>query len=97
MGFSQRTNRIGAIVPVVMSLLALSLVLVVVTTGWERGLKDEGAAAHLFQLLIVGQVPFVMAYLITANWRRLFEVAKPIAAQLGALVMAIGAVTFFHL
>jgi hypothetical protein len=90
-------NRIGAIVPIAMSLLALSLVLAVATTGWERGLKDEGAAAHIFQLLVVGQLPFIAAYLITANWRRGVTVAVPIALQFGALALAIGAVAFFRL
>lgn len=41
-------NRLVGVVPVILSSVAFSLVLVVVATGWERGLKDEGAAAHLF-------------------------------------------------
>jgi hypothetical protein len=90
-------NRIGAIAPVAMSLLALSLVLLSVTTGWERGQKDEGAAAHIFQLLIVGQLPFIAAFLFTANWRRAPAVAQPIALQLGALALAVGSVAFFRL
>lgn len=97
MGFAERTNRIGAVAPVVMSVLALSLVLVVMTTGWDRGLKDEGAAAHLFQLLIAGQIPFVLAFLVTANWQRSLGVGKMVAAQLGALTLAVGAVAFFGL
>ena len=97
MSFVQRTNRVGAIAPVVMSLIALSLVLFTVLTGWERDLKDEGVGAHLFQLLILGQVPFVVAYLVTANWRSVLGVAKPIALQLTVLAIAVAPVAFFHL
>lgn len=97
MKIAGRINRIGAVAPVVMSLTALAIVGVVVSTGWERGLKDEGAAAHIFQLLIAGQIPFMAAYLFTANWKRSFEVAKPLSLQLGALVLAIGSVAVFGL
>ena len=64
----QKINRISAIMPVILSLLALLDVMFVVITGWERHLKDEGAAAHIFQLLIVAQTPFMLAYFATANW-----------------------------
>jgi len=68
----QRINKVSAIAPVVMSLLALAMVLVVVTTGWQRDVKDEGTAAHLFQLLIVMQVPFILTFVTTgklgADW-----------------------------
>lgn len=97
MNVAERINRIGAVAPVVMSLVALAIVGVVVATGWERGLKDEGAAAHIFQLLIAGQLPFMAAYLLTANWKRSFEAAKPISLQLGALVLAVGSVAVFGL
>ncbi|MDE2112417.1 MAG: hypothetical protein KGJ79_14835 [Alphaproteobacteria bacterium] len=93
----QKINRVGAVAPTVMSLLALSIVLVVATTGWERQLKDEGAAAHIFQLLIVGQLPFIAIFLATANWKRLTQIAKPIAVQVCALVLALGSVAFSRL
>jgi hypothetical protein len=44
----QKINQISTVVPVIMSLLALAVVLVVVTTGWERHLKHEGTAAIYF-------------------------------------------------
>ena len=93
----EKANKLGAIVPVVMSFLAFGIVLAVVATGWERRATDEGAAAHIFQLLIVGQVPFVVMYLITAKWSKLAQVAKPFAIQVGALVVALGSVAAFKL
>jgi len=97
MSIYRRTNLLTAIIPVIMSLLALAVVLAVVTTGWERHLQDEGAAAHIFQLLIVGQVPFLAAYLVTSKGRRVLEIVRPMAFQAGALAIAIGSVAFFKL
>ena len=92
-----RINRISGLVPIVLSLLALGIVAVAVTTGWERGLKDEGVGAHLFQLLIVAQIPFILLFLATADWRRARQVAAPLAGQVAGLMLAFGAVALFHL
>lgn len=97
MGLHQRMNCLSATAPTVMSLLALADVLMVVITGWERHLKDEGAAAHIFQLLIVGQLPFIALFLVTANWRQAAALVRPMAFQVGALVLALGSVAFFKL
>ncbi|WP_143109341.1 hypothetical protein [Dyella sp. OK004] len=93
----QRVNRISGIVPVVLSLVALSLVIASVSLGWDRGQTDEGAAAHTFQLLVVAQIPFVLLFLITANWRRLPQTTRSIAFQAGALGLALGSVAYFNL
>jgi hypothetical protein len=83
--------------PVLMSLAALMLVLVVVTTGWERHLHDEGAAAHLFQLLIVAQVPVVALFLATADRRDPLRLFPLLAAQTAAVLVALGSVALFRL
>ena len=94
----QKINRISALAPVILSLLALLDVMIVVITGWERHLKDEGAAAHIFQLLIAAQVPFMLAYFATANWGdRVVSIARPPAVQLLAIGVAFGFVAFFRL
>jgi hypothetical protein len=94
----EKINRISALVPVILSLLAFLDVMIVVTTGWERHLKDEGAAAHVFQLLIVAQAPFILAYFATANWGdRVVSIARPLAVQLLAIGAAFGIVAFFRL
>jgi hypothetical protein len=80
-----------------MSLMALLIVAIVVSTGWERNLTDEGAAAHIFQLLIVAQVPFVVAFLVTADWRRIVAVARSLAIQLLAIGTALGSLALFKL
>lgn len=93
----QRLNRIGGVVPILLSLMALGVVAIAVTTGWERGLADEGVGAHLFQLLIVAQVPFILLFLGTANWRSGLKAAAPLAVQATALGLAMGSVALFHL
>src|SRR3954469_21855851 len=94
----EKINRISALVPVILLLLALLDVMIVVTTGWERHLKDEGAAAHVFQLLIVAQAPFILAYFATANWGdRVVSIARPLAVQILAIGAAFGIVAFFRL
>ena len=59
----------SAFLPVAMSLTALALVLCVVfhdiaVYGTVIREADEGTAAHLWQLLIVGQVPIVAFFVI---------------------------------
>lgn len=93
----EAVNRICAIVPIVMSALALLLLGFAFATGWGQGHGDEGAAAHLWQLLIGGQAPFVLGFLATADWDRWRRVVGPFALQVGALVLALAPVAYFRL
>ena len=93
----QTINRIGAVAPFIMSLAAFILVLVAVAAGWDKGTRDEGAAAHLFQLLIVLQIPFILAFLATADWKRLMRAAGVASLQITAVGLAFGPVAFFKL
>ena len=93
----QQINRLSGVAPVAMSLLAFAIVAAALATGFERGEKDEGALAHLFQLLIVAQAPFILAFLATAEWDRLVRVARWLALQVAALVLAFAPVAYFRL
>ena len=88
---------ISATVCIVMSAQAFLVEVLALTTGWDRGLKDEGAAAHIFQLLIVCQLPFILAFLATADWRRLKSVLPPVALEATALVLVFGTLAYFKL
>jgi hypothetical protein len=85
-------HRIGAIAPFVLSLLALALVVVVLTTGWERQLADEGAAAHLFQLLVAAQLPLIGLYLATTARGTGRAALRTVAGQCAALCLPLGLV-----
>jgi hypothetical protein len=65
MKFSTVMKLPTAFLPIVMSLVVLGTVLVsLATSGIVRG-GDEGAAAHIFQLLMAAQVPVVVYFAIT--------------------------------
>jgi hypothetical protein len=93
----QTLNRIGAIAPVVMSLMALSMVGFQAATGRFRGGPYEGAPAHIFQLLVVLQVPFILVFLATANWGRIGQIVPPVALQAGGLALVVGSVAYLRM
>lgn len=80
----ERVNRVSGVAPILMSAAALAIVGFVVLTGWQRHLPDEGAAAHIFQILVVAQAPLIMMFLGTADWRRTRRPLGVIAVQGGA-------------
>jgi hypothetical protein len=52
-------RRPSAFLPILMSLCALALVLVAVAVNGVQREPDEGAAAHIWQLLMAGQLPIL--------------------------------------
>ena len=78
----QKINLVSATVAIVLALQAFIVVLLAITTGWDRQLVDEGTAAHFFQLLIMAQAPFILAFLATADWKRLRQITRPMAFRL---------------
>lgn len=74
-------NRISAIAPFIMSLAAFLLVLVAVAAGWDKGAKDEGSAAPIFHGLIALQIPFILTFLMTADWKRFLRVVGVVSAD----------------
>jgi hypothetical protein len=57
-------KRPSAFVPVAMSLAALALVLVHIILSGTARQADEGAVAHLWQLLMAAQIPIVAFFAI---------------------------------
>ena len=87
----------SAIVPIAMSLCALSVVLLAIANGSARPQPDEGAAAHIWQILIAGQLPFLGWFAL--RWlTRDFKAALPVLAlQLLAFVAALFPVWYLGL
>lgn len=81
-------RRPSAFVPVAMSLAALSTVVVYVVRFGVARQPDEGTAAHLWQLLMVGQVPvialFAVRWLPEAPRQALLVLALQVCAALAA-------------
>jgi hypothetical protein len=86
------SRKPSAFVPLLMSAAALALLLVGIATGSVHRENDEGAIAHLWQLLMAGQLPF-LAYFVL---RWLPRVPRPalavLALQLGAALAAMAPV-----
>lgn len=57
-------KRPSALIPVAMSLAALSLVLGHIMLFGGARQADEGTAAHLWQLLMAGQIPVIAFFAI---------------------------------
>ena len=59
-------NRVSIVAPLVCSALAFAIVVGSLLAGAPPQ-RDEGAAAHLFQLLIVVQLPLIVLFVVTRD------------------------------
>jgi hypothetical protein len=87
----------SAFLPLAMSLAALALVLGTVAIFGVVHEADEGAAAHIFQLLITAQIPVVAFFAIRYLPRAPRETLYVLAMQAGAALAAMAPVFFLHL
>ena len=92
-----RITRISAILPIFMSFAAFLLGLAGGIFGWGDGRRDEGAAAHIFQLLIVLQIPIIVTYLATADWKRSAQIVWTLVVHILGIALAFGPVAYFKL
>ncbi len=78
----------SAFIPLAMSLAALALVLGHIATAGVAREADEGTAAHLWQLLMAGQVPVILFFAMTWLPRRPRQAGLVLALQVAAWVAA---------
>jgi hypothetical protein len=90
-------NRVCATIPLILSLMACVWVLGNVAGGIRSANSDEGLGFKVFWLLILAQMPFILGYLATADWRLQRPVAARLVLQGAALVLAFGPVAYFNL
>ena len=64
MNIAAAMRQPSAFIPVAMSAAALGTVLYHIVTVGTAPQPDEGAAAHIWQLLMAGQLPVVMFYAV---------------------------------
>jgi hypothetical protein len=85
-------RRPSAFLPIAMSLCAVGVIMAHLLIAGPAPQPDEGTAAHLWQLLMVAQVPFIAAFLI--RWARQTPRAAltVLAAQLVAALAALAPV-----
>jgi len=90
-------KRPSAFLPIVLSLAALIVVLLHVARFGAAREADEGAAAHVWQLLMAAQLPLV-AFFATKWLRRApREAGRILALQLAAAAAAVAPVYFLGL
>ena len=87
----------SAYVPPALSLAAMMVVLVHVAVYGAAREADEGAMAHLWQLLMVAQVPFIGFFLIKRLPQAPRAVWPVLALQIAAALTALAPVYFLHL
>ena len=78
----------SAVLPIVMSLAALATVLVHITISGTQPQADEGTAAHLWQLLMAGQLPLMLFYAIKWIPRTPQKALAVLAVQIAAALSA---------
>ena len=89
-------RRPSAVVPVAMSAAALAVLIAYVALNGTAQQEDEGAAAHIWQILMAGQLPVIGFFVI--KWLPLER--KPalqvLALQFTAALAAIAPVWWFQ-
>ncbi|MGD0547075.1 MAG: hypothetical protein ABR991_04530 [Terracidiphilus sp.] len=93
---ASRVKRICAFAPILMSLIALALVIEGVIEFGNHPPADEGWQAHIFQILMVAELPIIFAF-VAMNWRSLRRNLPTLGTQVLLWMVAIGAVRFFSL
>jgi hypothetical protein len=97
MNLSAMMKKPSALVPLIMSFVALALVLDHVAIFGVVHEADEGTPAHIFQLLMAGQVPIVAFFAIKWLPRAPRQALQVLALQAGAGLAALAPVFFLHL
>ncbi len=100
-GSRGRCNQPGrehpsAFLPVAMSLGALATVLMFVALHGTAPQADEGAAAHIWQLLMAAQVPIVLFFAIKWLPQSPRQAVPILGLQVGAALAAMAPVFLFH-
>jgi hypothetical protein len=96
--FGAVMRRPSALVPVAMSVTALLLVIGPIPFyGIPVREPDEGAIAHLWQILMAGQLPVLAFFAITWLRRAPRQALGVLAVQAGAVLAAMAPVFYFNL
>jgi hypothetical protein len=93
---TQQINRISNGVMIALSMIALLTVLSGYTQPRPLDNKDEGTAAHIFQLSIVALVPVIMVFFVTADWKQLWRSTKLLVFPAIALMSAFAALYYLE-
>jgi hypothetical protein len=84
-------NRWNGATPLLMTLVALALIVRdLVRNGLHAPHHDEGAADHIAIILMYGQIPIVISFVVS-GWREFRRIAPVVAAQVSLWLLTFGA------
>jgi triacylglycerol esterase/lipase EstA (alpha/beta hydrolase family) len=86
----------SAFLPVAMSVGAIATVLVFIALHGTAPQADEGAAAHIWQLLMAAQIPIVLFFAIKWVPQSPKQAVPILALQVGAALAAMAPVFLLH-
>lgn len=89
-------KRPSAFLPIVMSLIAVSLVGIHIAAHGTAAQRDEGSAAHLWQLLMAVQLPIIAFFMIRWTSRAPRAALAVFAVQIAAALAAFAPVYFLR-
>jgi hypothetical protein len=89
-------KRPSALLPIAMSLAALATVVAYATMFGTARQADEGTAAHIWQLLMAGQVPIVAFFAVKWLPTDPRQALPVLALQMGAALAALFPVWWFQ-
>ena len=82
-------RRPSAVVPLAMSVAALGVILGHIALVGTARQADEGAEAHLWQLLMVGQLPVIAFFAVRYFPRTQMQTLWVLALQASAVLVAV--------
>jgi hypothetical protein len=85
---ARQVNRATAAVPLLCSAAAFALVMANILAGIPRQ-PDENTSAHIFQLLILIQIPLIALFAAGADWAQWRRPAALLALQALAIATAL--------
>ncbi len=83
-------KRVTGFAPVVMSLIALAVLVEGVFQFGHNPPADEGWQAHIFQIMMVAQIPIILLFIVN-SWRSLKQNLPVLVAQVFFFLLALGA------
>lgn len=95
--FGSMVKKPSAFIPVAMSLIALALVMGHIAVFGAVREADEGATAHMWQLLMGGQLPVLAFFAIKWLPRAPRQTLSVLGLQAGAALASVAPVVFFNL
>jgi hypothetical protein len=84
------TKQLTGFAPIIMSLLALAVLVEGLFEFGHHPPADEGWQAHIFQILMVVQLPIILLF-IANSWRSLKQNLPILGAQVFFWLLALGA------